>query len=192
MCFTLQKERTMKFNRTTLLGDLKTQVNAATGKVHDFKQLTTEKLNFKKSPESWSILECIEHLNLYGDFYLPEIERQILAAPKSPMAETFKSGWLGNYFANSMLPKDGKVNKMKTFKKMNPANSQLPLTTIDRFLKQQEHLLTLLRLAETVDLTKTTTGITLTSLLRFRLGDTFRFFINHIERHVLQAERVLQ
>lgn len=109
----------------------------------------------------------------------------------APSALTFKSGVLGNYFANSMLPKSGKITKMKTFKKMNPANSNLPITTIDRFLKQQERLLSLLEMAKQVDLTKTTTGITLTSLLRFRLGDTFRFFVNHITRHVRQAERCL-
>ncbi len=177
----------MQKERKELLQELSQQVAAAVNTVNGFKSLTEEQLNFKKSVESWSILECLEHLNLYGDFYLKEIEKQILAAPKNEKAKSFKSGWLGNYFANSMLPKNGKVNKMKTFKKMDPANSNLPLTTIDRFLKQQEHLQTLLKLAETVDLTKTTTGITLTSLLRFRLGDTFRFFINHIERHVLQA-----
>lgn len=181
----------MQIARAELLASLTTQTNQLTDTVTAFKQLSEEQLNFKKSPESWSILECLEHLNLYGDFYLPEIERQILAAPKKADALVFKSGWLGNYFANSMLPKSGKLNKMKTFKKMDPANSDLPLTTIDRFLKQQDQLKSLLALAQETDLTKTTTGITLTSLLRFRLGDTFRFFINHIERHVKQAERVL-
>ncbi len=180
----------MQFERTQLLNDLITQTNKATVIINGFKSLPADELNFKKSAESWSILECLEHLNLYGDFYLPEIEKQLLAAPKSLEAKVFKSGWLGNYFANSMLPKNGKLNKMKTFKKMDPANSNLPVTTIDRFLKQQESLLNLLRMAENVDLTKTTTGITLTSLLRFRVGDTFRFYINHIERHVAQAGKV--
>lgn len=27
-----------------------------------------ERLNFRHSEKSWSILECLEHLNLYGKF----------------------------------------------------------------------------------------------------------------------------
>ena len=38
-----------------------------------FKTLSLEKLNQKQDDSSWSVLECLEHLNLYGDFYLPEI-----------------------------------------------------------------------------------------------------------------------
>lgn len=181
----------MKFNRQQLLQDLSSKAEAATAVARNFKSLSATQLNFKKSAESWSILECIEHLNRYGDFYLPELEKQLTAAPVSPDAVEFKSGVLGNYFANSMLPVEGKVKKMKTFKNMNPANSALEITVIDRFLKQQEHLMTLLKMAEKVNLTTVTTGITLTSLLRFRIGDTFRFFINHIERHIVQAQRVV-
>lgn len=181
----------MKTTRENLLQDLKEQTERNTKKVLTFKELTSDKLNFKKSAESWSILECLEHLNRYGDFYLPEIEKVILTTAKASSATHFKGGVLGNYFANSMLPKNGKVNKMKTFKKMDPANSDLDITVLEKFLKQQERMLVLLDMAKDVDLVRTTTGITLTSWLRFRLGDTFRFTINHIERHVGQALRVL-
>ena len=53
-------------------------IRAAKGLRH----LTPAQLNQKKSPESWSILECLEHLNLYGDFYLPAIEGALLAHPQ--------------------------------------------------------------------------------------------------------------
>lgn len=41
-----------------------------------------------------------------------------------------------------------------------------------------------------MDLTKTKASISLTRLIKLRLGDTLRFFTYHIERHVLQAERI--
>ncbi|MES2628130.1 MAG: DinB family protein [Bacteroidota bacterium] len=180
----------MNIERTQLIADLKKQVQSATDNVLGFRELDHSQLNFKKSADSWSILECLEHLNRYGDFYLPEIEKQLINAPKSPEATVFSSGVLGNYFANMMLPKDGKISKMKTFKKMDPANSNLSVTVLEKFVKQQERLQALLNLAADADLTRIKTGITLTSLLRFRLGDTFRFFVNHIERHVRQATLV--
>ena len=42
------------------------------------KQKTDIELNWKQNSESWSVLECLEHLNLYGYFYIPEIEKTIL------------------------------------------------------------------------------------------------------------------
>lgn len=180
----------MKFDKIELINDLKKEVQNAIAKAEIFKTRTETELNFKQNPESWSILECLEHLNLYGDFYLVEIEKRILEANTSPIL-VFKSGFFGNYFANSMQPKsDGSIdNKMNTFKDKNPVNSELSITTIDRFIKQQRQMLTLLEAAKKVNLTKIKTKITL-PILKFRLGDTFRFVIAHNNRHLVQASRL--
>lgn len=182
----------MQTTNTLLIDELLLIIETTTTAAKQFKELTPAQLNYKKSPESWSILECIEHLNLYGDFYLPEIQKQVLAAKTVNVNSTVKSGILGNYFANSMGIKNGKVNKMKTFKDKNPINSQLSVTTIDRFLKQQQLLTSLLMQSKSVDLTKSKTAISISSLIKLRLGDTLRFLVYHIERHMQQAERVLK
>ena len=179
----------MKIVSKQLLVDLTQRVERATEAVQAFRELSIEQLNFKKHPESWSVLECLEHLNLYGDFYLPEMEKQILGA-KYGSVHVFQSGVLGNYFANLMLPGTDKMKKMKSPKDKNPTQSQLSLATIDRFLKQQEHLQRLLEMAKRVDLTKTKTSISLSKWIRLRLGDTFRFYVFHIQRHILQAEKI--
>lgn len=181
----------MQIESKVLLQDLKNRVEVVNQKIEYFKTLSAEQLNYRAAVASWSILECIEHLNLYGDFYLPEIENQILKSSHQQPSAMFKSGWLGNYFANSMLPKNGKISKMKTFKDKNPIGSMLNITTLERFSKQQSRLLQLLQMAENVDITKTKTNISISTLIKLRLGDTFRFFIYHIERHIAQAERVL-
>lgn len=154
----------------------------------EFLLLSDQELNWKANSESWSILECLEHLNRYGDFYLPEIQRVIQQA--KPTSNTnFKSGVLGSYFAKSMLPKTN-LNKMKTFKSMNPCGSQLNRSVVETFISQQNQLITLLNNALQVDLTKEKTAISITKLIRFRLGDTFQFVINHTLRHVVQAQNV--
>ncbi|MDR6844192.1 DinB family protein [Flavobacterium granuli] len=152
------------------------------------KAKSNNQLNWKENPESWSILECLEHLNLYGDFYLPEIEKTIDNA-KSKNESDFKSGILGNYFAESMLPK-AKLNKMKTFKDKNPLNSHLDTNTIDRFINQQIKMLNLLDKSRTISLNKEKTSISLTKLIKLKIGDTFRFVINHNIRHIKQIENV--
>ncbi len=179
----------MKLSNNLLIEELLTLTENSIQSVKEFKQLPVDQLNFKKSPHEWSVLECIEHLNLYGDFYLPEIEKQIIANKNIKEATVFNSGIIGNYFAGLMKAKNGEIKKMKSPKDKNPLNSELTITTLDRFLKQQELLKSLLHLGEKIDLAKVKTAISLTNMLQLRLGDTFRFYVYHVERHILQAER---
>ena len=67
----------METDNNTLINELLAVTEAATEKARKLRQLPESKLNFKEDPEKWSILECIEHLNRYGDYYLPEIEKAV-------------------------------------------------------------------------------------------------------------------
>ncbi len=180
----------MQIENNQLIDELLERMKKCTRLVKGFEALSFGQLQFKNG-DRWSILECLEHLNLYGDFYLVEIEKQILTSPRKNNSTKFKSGILGNYFANLMEVKGGKITKMKSPKDKNPSNKDLSITTINRFLKQQEQLVNLLNQCRSIDLTRTKAAISLTNLVKLRLGDTLRFFCYHIERHVLQAERAL-
>ena len=180
----------MQIENNQLIDELLERMKKCTRLVKGFEALSVGQLQFKNG-DRWSILECLEHLNLYGDFYLVEIEKQILTNPPKNTSTKFKSGILGNYFANLMEVKEGKITKMKSPKDKNPSNKNLSITTINRFLKQQEQLVNLLNQCRSIDLTRTKAAISLTNLVKLRLGDTLRFFCYHIERHVVQAERAL-
>ena len=143
-------------------------------------------LTWRENPTSWNILECIEHINRYGDFYLPEIASKIKISNTNPDTE-FKSGWLGRYFAKSMAPKE-KLNKMATFKDKNPLNAQLDQTVIDTCINQQMELLDLLQQSRYISLNKVKINISISKFIKLKLGDTFQFFINHIRRHLVQIE----
>ncbi|MEM1319041.1 MAG: DinB family protein [Bacteroidota bacterium] len=181
----------MKVAKPKLIEELirytKDNLNQAEG----FQRLNSQQLNWRPGPQQWSILECMDHLNRYGDFYLPEIDRRLQKARPSTPKALFKSGWLGNYFALSMLPKEP-LNKMKTFKSMNSLGSTLDKSTLDKFIRQQKRTLDLLDQARTVDWTKTKTSISISNFIKLRLGDTFRVVIYHNVRHLKQAQRVLQ
>lgn len=157
--------------------------------VEFFQRMTINDLNDKRSTDSWSILECIEHLNRYGNFYIPEIKRQMEKSRHAP-SKNFKSGVLGNYFSKSMLPKE-KLNKMKTFSSMNPLNSALNKEVLEVFKQQLEDLISLLQTARNKDLTKIKTSISISKWIKLRLGDTFRVVIYHNLRHIEQANKVL-
>ena len=181
----------MKLTAKSLIEDLIERTKDVINEAERYNQLPIEELNWKPTAEKWSVLECLEHLNRYGDFYIPEIENRIRNASKITGETTFKSGVLGNYFSNSMLPKE-KLNKMNTFKSMNPVGSDLNISTLQKFIRQQKQILDLLNQARQVDLTKTKTAISISKWIKLRLGDTFRVVIYHNQRHIVQANKVLK
>ncbi|MEJ5051527.1 DinB family protein [Chryseobacterium culicis] len=179
----------MKISTSALLDELKGRTSQHIQYAQMLMQKTEEELNFRISADSWSPLECLEHLNRYGDFYIPEITNRI-AASKTSSKTIFKPGILGNYFAKSMLPKE-KLNKMKTLKKMNPLHSQLNKNVVNEFIVQQQQFLELLEKAHNVDLQKTKTSISISKLIKLKLGDTFRFVIYHNARHMRQIQKIV-
>lgn len=170
---------------------IQTLLEKTTQIMHQAEQLKRHDLNvltWRKNEESWNILECLEHLNLYGEFYLPQIEDKIKVSKTTPDIK-FKSGFLGNYFAKSMLP-NGKINKMKTFKDKNPLHTKLDKAVIDKFIHQQIKLTNLLQQSKQVSLNDVRIPTSISSLLKLKLGDTFQFFTNHIIRHFNQIESI--
>jgi len=180
----------MNISSDAILNSLKEITERNLKEVQQFATLSADKLNAKPSEKAWCILECIEHLNRYSDFYNPEI-RKVIDASNHPKSETFKSSWLGNYFAQSMMPKKDKLNKMKTFKSMNPIHASLDHKVLHRFIDHLHQTLRLLDEARQKDLTKIKTGITISKIIKLRLGDTFRVLIHHNDRHVQQALKLL-
>jgi len=171
-----------------LIQSLLEQTRQIINQVEKLKTCDLQALTWKEDETSWNILECLEHLNLYGDFYLPQIESKIKNSNTKADGE-FKGSLLGNYFAKSMLPKE-KLNKMKTFKDKNPLNAKLDKMVIDKFLDQQNRLLELLNQSRKVSLNKVRIPTSISNLIRLNLGNTFQFFINHITRHLNQINRI--
>ncbi|MBK1896003.1 DinB family protein [Chryseobacterium paridis] len=180
----------MKISSSQLIAELKNITQNNIQYVETLLQKTDRELNHRVSENSWSILECIEHLNLYGHFYIPEISKRIQASTSSPKS-TFSPGILGNYFAKMMLPKE-KPNPMKTLKTMNPIHSKLDKEVLNEFIKQQQQLLILLDQSKNINLEKIKTSISISKLIKLKLGDTLRFVIYHHIRHIGQAKRILK
>ena len=156
-----------------------------------FNALSIETLLQKPANGGWNILECIAHISAYSEFYIPEFAR-VISKGKPVSSKKFKPGIIGGRTAKSMLPdqKGFPLNPMKTFKKMNMAGKVTEKIVLSQFIKQCEELDALLDKARTVDLNTNRCKLTL-PLFRFKLGDTLAFHINHNERHMVQALRLI-
>ncbi|PHI19996.1 hypothetical protein CEQ90_09635 [Lewinellaceae bacterium SD302] len=155
----------------------------------DLASMPDDILARRPDAESWSALDCLAHLNHYSEYYHPEIKKRINAS-KHVAEPVFTSSRMGNYFANGMKPgKD--MKQISTFKSANPINfaQSADRSILNTFLRDQTELLELLDLASEVNLTKTKTGISITNLIKLRLGDTLRVVVYHNWRHLEQAVR---
>ncbi|MGC4037437.1 MAG: DinB family protein [Chitinophagaceae bacterium] len=143
------------------------------------------------APGKWSVTEVLEHLNSYGRYYLPAIEKSL--QQNKPAKERFKPGMLGNYFTKIMKPGvGGKIaNKMNAPKNHRPAADLDIKPVLDTFISQQTQLLELLETAKQKNIAAIKTPISISKFIKLKVGDTFRFFIAHQQRHFLQIANAI-
>jgi len=177
--------------RKVLLNDLENSVEQHLQiATREFQNMSTHELLTPGEHGGWSIAQCLEHLNCYGNYYLPAINEALNRKSKNFFSDHFKSGWFGNYFTKMMHPKTGK-RKIKTLKRYNPVPTLDAHAVVAKFVEQQEILLTYLEQARHNDLDQRV-PISISNWIRLKLGDVLQFVIAHNERHMKQALRVLQ
>ena len=65
-------------------------------------ELTEEQLNWQPAPSSWSVGQCLEHLCITNEAYLPPISVAVNEKPDSPV-EQITPGWFGRWFIRSFI-----------------------------------------------------------------------------------------
>ncbi|WP_291911717.1 DinB family protein [Chitinophaga sp. CB10] len=146
-------------------------------------------------PGSWSAIQCLEHLNSYGRFYLPAlgkaIEQAVIKGTRANAA--FRSGLVGGWFTRLMLPDaNGKPkSKMQAPKDHQPVPQLSADKVLKEFIEQQVEMESLLVAATRINLEKVKVPTSLSNFIRMSAGDTFAFLIAHMQRHLRQAERAI-
>jgi len=169
------------------LVDIQTQL---IGFGESLRTLDKELLNARPTKESWSILECLEHLNKYSAHYLPLLVQQ--AENASPRKKkVYRPGLLGKPFAIAMHPAK-RAKKMKSPKNMNPMGSSLMPSLINTFIVDQRKFLALLSALDGRSLKGSRVPISIVPIIKLHLGDMLSTLVWHNARHCLQAEEALQ
>lgn len=181
-----------QINSHTLLAGLAADVQAMIHRAEELHRLPPELLSTPPAPGKWSVAEILAHLNIYAEYYLPAIEKKLQTARKLP-DPIFKPGWLGNYFTRMMkpMPDNTVPHKMKTFKNAIPPQDIDAEAALNSFLRHSDSLLNLLKRSKRVNLNAIRIPISISKLVTLKLGDTFRFFIAHEQRHFLQIKNTL-
>ncbi len=157
--------------------------------------LNEEQKSWKINETSWSINEIFAHMNEYAKFYHSTFKNRISTTRFREPISVFIPSPLGRSAWQSMKLGNAKnvKRKFKSPKTSNPTIDISLLTgnEIADFEKGQEDFLTIIESAQTVNLRKVKVPISISKIIRFRLGDALLFVAYHNERHLQQALNVI-
>ncbi len=157
--------------------------------------LSEEQLNWKPVRNVWSINEIFAHLNEYVSFYHPSFKRVIQKTKFKKPTQNFLSTPLGAAAWKSM--KLGKARNVKRkFKALSAYNPTISATLVlgndaKLFLESQKELMDILEQARTINVKRARTALSISKIIKFRIGDAMNFVVYHNERHIEQANKLI-
>ncbi|MFA7273822.1 MAG: DinB family protein [Crocinitomicaceae bacterium] len=155
------------------------------------KHLSEEQLNWKATSDAWSLNEVFAHLNEYAQFYHEAFQKKIQITKFRTPTDSFVSSPLGRAAWRSMKLGNAKnvKRKFRAVSAYNPSVSPKLVKGNDWkiFLDKQIELRQILKDAKRINIRKAKAPISLSKIIKFRMGDAFYFVIYHNERHVQQA-----
>ncbi|HEY8970242.1 MAG TPA: DinB family protein [Puia sp.] len=179
-------------DKDRLLDDLERSVNEhIQSAVAVFQNMHSDFLLKPAADGGWSIAQCLEHLNRYGNYYIPLIRQGLARQKELTTGGTFKSGVIGAYFTRMMDPDRGK-KKIRAFSEYIPGAELDAHAVVAEFIRQQEMLLVCIGCARRADLNATRIPVSIARWLTLKLGDVLQFMVMHDERHIRQAKSVVK
>jgi hypothetical protein len=181
-----------KYNSLALLEGLQENIRQLVLTANKLKSEDPAVLLEQPAPGKWNVVQVLEHLNSYGRYYIPAIEKSL--QQNKPAKEFFKPGFIGDYFTKMLSPSEkGTVKyKMKAPKDHSPSPDLDHQPVLQAFLSQQQQMLELLEKAKTKNIGRIRTPISISRFIKLKLGDTFRFLIAHEQRHFIQISNTLE
>ncbi len=155
-----------------------------------FGSLSAEQLNWKPNAESWSVGQCLEHLIITNNAFLPMLEQIARGERKNSFWENYSplTSFFGNLVVNS-LKSDKK--KFPAPKMIRPSESAIVPDIIKKFVAQQSEVIQKFEATAHVDWHKVVLTSPFASFITYDLHNGYRVFVEHEKRHFRQAERVL-
>jgi hypothetical protein len=181
----------MKIATDEFLEILTQQAKDIENEIKGFSNLSYDQLNWKSSPEAWSIGQCIDHLVTFNNQYLGRFENAIDEAKAHGLYGHgyFHFGWMGPVFVNRIGPYS--LSKVKTAPIFEPASSDVPKSVFQDFHDAQLKYTVILDRARSVDLNKPKIYSPVSGIVYFRLGNALHIITSHEARHLNQMRRVM-
>jgi DinB superfamily len=154
------------------------------------KGLTPLQLNWRPSPEAWSVGQCLEHLRIASEVYLPAISASLASRPSRAVPD-ITPGWFGRWFIRNYIEPSSESKRARAPKKIDPG-ARIDPCILDLFLASNQAARELVRRASDYDVNRVRFKNPFIPVVRFTVGTGLEIVSRHQRRHLLQAERVKQ
>lgn len=152
------------------------------------KTLTPVQLNWAPQPGVWSVGQCLEHLCVASEFYLPAIARS-LAHGRAGVAQEITPGWFGRWFIRNYIEPSSKTKRARAPGKIRPG-AVVDRAILDRFIVNNDRLREIIHRARAYDVNRVRFTNPFVPVIHFTVGTGFEILSKHQDRHLLQAERI--
>lgn len=160
-----------------------------------FSHLSAEQEMWRSGEYTWNLQEIFAHLNEYAKFYHDAFINKISKTRFNEPKENFLSSPLGRSAWKSMKLGNAKNVKRKfnSPKAFNPSHHQelVDGNDIERFKNNQQELLEILEKSKAVNIRRVKIPLSMSKIVKLRLGDAILFVTYHNERHMQQAINLL-
>jgi hypothetical protein len=151
--------------------------------------LSDQQFMWRPDPDSWSIAECLDHLNATARVYLPALDEGISDAIRRGVygEGPFKYNWLGRLsvrFSHLRV-------RLKAPDDVQPGSGRTRREILNAFRAYQVQYIDRLRQANGVDLARARVRLPAGSWLPIPLGSAFELMVVHSRLHLAQARRII-
>ncbi|MEO7192001.1 MAG: DinB family protein [Vicinamibacterales bacterium] len=154
--------------------------------------LTTAQLNWSGRPGAWSVGQCLDHLLVTNNVYLPAIAAALVGQPRSPVQEVTIGFWTRRFIKQYVAPLTTETgSRTRAPKKIKPA-AEVNVGVLDDLLRSNVVARELVTKASDYDVNRLRFKNPFIPLLRFTVGAGLEIVAKHESRHLAQAERVRQ
>jgi hypothetical protein len=173
-------------NWTSTLNDISRQ------SLSEFGSLTSEQLNWKPNPNTWSIAQNLDHLIVVNETYYPVLASLKAGTYRTPFIA--RIGFVVSFFGKTILKavQPDRKKKMKTFPIWEPTKSNVIGDILNRFQNHQNELIQKIEDAKVL----VGKGIVISSpankSIVYKLETAFDIIVSHEQRHLEQAKEILQ
>ncbi len=146
--------------------------------------------NWRRVPGTWSMAECVDHLNITGRKYLRALDRAIEEGRARNLVGTgpFRYGLLEGWLVRTMdAPPMFRIKAPKAFV---PAPQARRAESLAAFVALQGEFQQRLARAEGLDLRRVKARSPVSRHIRFSLGKAFAAIAAHQRRHLWQARQL--
>lgn len=152
------------------------------------RTLSPEQLHWQPSDKSWSVAQCLDHLDVCAGLFVPAIQTAIARSQNRKGDGPIRHGWLGGLFLRLLNPKSSK--KIKAPGLFAPSDKPDLATLEPRLVEAQREFIDCLHRADGLDLRRIKLASPAIRLLRLPLGTWLIGMKEHQLRHLDQADRI--